>query len=86
RANSDNSWIVATASEQQQDRNDWSSTLFKPEVVQSQPDNQKLLYRFRHRRWKPSRDFTRPIRVTYGFKRLVAYAKCNRVPCESGIF
>jgi hypothetical protein len=28
---------------------------------------------------KPSRDFTRPTRDAYGFKRLVAYVKCNRV-------
>ncbi|GJT12427.1 BYPASS-related protein [Tanacetum coccineum] len=28
--------------------------------------------------WKPSRDFTRPLGGTKWFKRLVAYAKCNR--------
>ena len=33
---------------------------------------------------KPLRDFTRPTRDAQGFKRLVAYAKCNRVSHERG--
>lgn len=32
---------------------------------------------------KPSRDLTRPLGVTKGFKGLVAYAKCNRDSYES---
>jgi hypothetical protein len=32
---------------------------------------------------KPSRDFTRSLGNSYGFKRLVAYAKCNRFSHES---
>jgi hypothetical protein len=34
---------------------------------------------------KPSRDFTRPLGNPYGFKRLVAYAKCNHFSHESGL-
>jgi hypothetical protein len=33
---------------------------------------------------KTSRDFTRPLGNSYGFKRLVAYAQCNRFSHESG--
>jgi hypothetical protein len=31
----------------------------------------------------PHENVTRPTKATWGFKRLVAYAQCNRVPCES---
>jgi hypothetical protein len=34
---------------------------------------------------KPSRDFTRPLGNSYRFKRLVAYAQCNRFSHESGL-
>ena len=33
---------------------------------------------------KPSRDFTRPLGMPRGLKRLVAYAKCNRVSYDKG--
>ena len=32
----------------------------------------------------PHENVTRPTRATWGFKRLVACAQCNRDPCESG--
>jgi hypothetical protein len=35
---------------------------------------------------KPSRDFTRLLRNTKRFKRLVAYAKCNRTSHKSWIY
>jgi hypothetical protein len=35
---------------------------------------------------KPSRDYTRPLGSSYGFKRLVAYAKCNRTSHERWIY
>ena len=31
----------------------------------------------------PHENDTRPTKATWGFKRLAAYAQCNRVPCES---
>jgi hypothetical protein len=31
----------------------------------------------------PHENDTRPTKATWGFKRLIAYAQCNRVPCES---
>jgi hypothetical protein len=35
---------------------------------------------------KPSRDLTRPLGNSYGLKRLVAYAKCNRTSHERWIY
>jgi hypothetical protein len=34
---------------------------------------------------KPSRDFTRPLGMPRGFKRLVSYAKCNRFSHDNGL-
>jgi hypothetical protein len=35
---------------------------------------------------KPSRDFTHPTRESYGFKKLVATAKCNRTSHKRRIY
>jgi hypothetical protein len=35
---------------------------------------------------KPSRDFTRPLGNPYRFKKLVAYAKCNRSTTKADLW
>ncbi|XP_034217566.1 uncharacterized protein LOC117629172 [Prunus dulcis] len=39
RAEASSSWIVAEADKQEREQNQWSCTLFKPEVVQLTPDS-----------------------------------------------